>query len=122
MFRGWPTEYAEVQQIIDLAEGAFSKVGISEAEAKETYGALSRYCITDDYENVKTQKHKLKICSVHLKQYTSEYTGYIWVRYDQEGLTEEGDIDMGSWDAMALWCLEKDETGNWYVAKVREMP
>lgn len=122
MFRGWPTEYSQIQPIIDTAEEAFSQVGISKADAEETYEALGRYCITDDYENVTTEKHKLKVLSVRLDQYTSEYKGYIWVRYDREGLTVDGKTEMGSWDVEALWCLEKDEIDNWYVAEVKEMP
>ena len=122
LFRGLPSYHIKTSQIMKNAESAFSELGLTEDEAQEKYGALGMYCITTDYEDVVKEKHKLRLCSVMLDTYTSEHLGYMWVYYNQEGLTESGEVSTGSWKIYALWYLEKDENGNWYVADIKEGP
>lgn len=122
LFRGVPTHHMKAANIIDAAEMPFSDLGLSAEEAKKKYGRLSRYCITSDYKDVVKEKHKLKVWSVILNTYTSEYDGYIWVCYSQEGLNEKGELSTGCWEVPALWCLEKDENGEWYVSDIKESP
>ena len=122
LFRGIPNHHIETRNIMKAAEAAFSELGLTEAEAKEKYGQLSRYCITDDYEDVVKEKHNLRLCSVMLNTYTSEHAGYMWVYYNQEGLTKDNGVSTGSWKIYALWLLEKDQNGEWYVADIKEGP
>lgn len=122
LFRGLPSHHIKTAHIMETAEAAFSELGLTKDEAQEKYGALSRYCITTDYEDVVKEKHNLRLCSVMLDTYTSEHTGYMWVYYNQEGLTKKGEVSTGSWKIYALWYLEKDKNGNWYVADIKEGP
>lgn len=122
LFRGWPSDYLQIQDILRTAEDAFSELGISKEEAKRKYGELGRYCITDDYDNVVKEKHKWNVLSVILNTYTAEDLGYIWIRYDQEGLDKDGEVCTGSRRIEALWCLEKRDNGEWYVSDVKEGP
>lgn len=122
LFRGLPSHYMQINRIVDTAEEAFSDLGLSVDEAKTKYGVLGRYSITSDYSDVVKEKHNLRILSVILNTYTSEYAGYIWVRYDQEGFDDKGDLSMGSENATALWCLEKGVNDEWYVCDIKEGP
>ena len=122
LFRGLPSYHIKTSHIMKSAESAFSELGLTEDEAQEKYGALGMYCITTDYEDVVKEKHKLRLCSVMLDTYTSEHSGYMWVYYNQEGMTESGEVSTGSWKIYALWYLEKDENSNWYVADIKEGP
>lgn len=124
LFRGLPGHHVQVSNIKKNAEAAFSELGLTESEAKEKYGVLSRYCITSDYEDVVKEKHNFRVCSVILNMYAAEddCSGYMWVYYNQEGLTESGEVDTGSWRIYSLWYLDKDENGNWYVADIKEGP
>lgn len=122
LFRGWPSQRLEVSDIVDTAEAAFSEIGLSREEAKEKYGELGRYVITSEDEDVVKEKHRLKVWSVSLDRYTSESLGYMWVCYDQEGYDKNGEVSTGSWEVPALWCLEKDEDGKWYVSSIKERP
>ena len=122
LFRGLPSYHIKTAHIMDTAEDAFSELGLTKDEAQEKYGELSIYCITSDYEDVVKEKHNLRLCSVMLDTYTSEHAGYMWVYYNQEGLTENDEVSKGSWKIYALWYLEKDKNGNWYVADIKEGP
>lgn len=123
LFRGLPWHHVQVNHIVKTAEDAFSDLGLSADDAKNKYGVLGRYCIASDlYSDVVQEKHKLRILSVILNTYTSENAGYIWVCYDQEGLDDNGDLNMASKNAIALWGLEKDANGKWYVCDVKEGP
>ena len=122
LFRGMPTEHMAVSHIVDTAEDAFTELGLSEEEAYEKYGELGRYCITSDYDDVVKEKHRLRIWSVSLNNYTAEALGCIWVFYSQEGLTKDGKISTGSWKIPAIWYLDKDENGEWYVTGIKEAP
>ena len=122
LFRGLPSHHIKTSHIMKNAESAFSELGLTEEEAQEKYGALSRYCITADYDDVVKEKHNLRLCSVMLDTYTAEHAGYMWIYYNQEGSTEKGEVSTGSWKIYALWCLEKDKEGNWYVIDIKEVP
>ena len=119
----FPGHHRQVSDIKKTAEAAFSELGLTEEEAAEKYGLLSRYCITSDlYPEVVREKHNLRLCSVMLDAYTAESAGYIWVYYNQEGLMENGEVGRGAWWVYALWYLERDESGSWYVADIKEGP
>ena len=122
LFRGLPSHYMQVNKIINTAEEAFSDLGLSVEDAKKKYGVLGRYCITSEYSDVVQEEHNLKIWSVILNTHTSEYAGYIWVCYEQEGFDDKGELSMGSENATALWCLEKGANDEWYVCDVKEGP
>lgn len=122
LFRGLPSYHIKTAHIMKTAEDAFSELGLTKDEAQEKYGELSRYCITADYDDVVEEKHNLRLCSVMLDTYTSGHAGYMWVYYNQEGLNEKAEVSTGSWKIYALWYLEKDKNGNWYVADIKEGP
>lgn len=123
LFRGRISHHMQVRDIIDKAEKAFGETDISEEEAAEKYGLLSRYCYTNEsYEDVVKENHNLRVWSVKLGMNEAEYDGYIWCCYSQEGMNEEGVTITGSKNVPALWCLEQDEQGTWDVAEIKEMP
>ena len=123
-FRGLPTNRIQVSNIIKTAETAFSDIESTENEAEEKYGALSRYAVpSDDYSEVIKEKHKLRIWSIILNlSSTAEYRGYMWVYYSREALDKDGNVVCGSWRIPALWCLDKDDNGEWYVKDIKEGP
>ena len=107
------------QPIMDLAEEAFSSIGMTEAEAKRTYGKLSRYVLsTDVFGDVVSEHHTLELLSAHF-QYSQ---GLIWVYYSQEGLDQNGERITGSFQIESLWKLCKEEDGQWYVCDIKEHP
>ena len=125
LFRGLPGYHFQVSDIKKTARSAFSELGLTEQEAKEKYGELSRYCITkDSYPDVVSEKHNFRVLSVMLNVFAADddCSGYMWVYYNQEGLDESGEIDTGSWRIESLWYLDKDKKGNWYVKDIKEMP
>ena len=121
-FRGTPWDIAKVSHIMDTAEAAFSELGLTNEEADAKYGALSRYCITSDYDNVVAENHSLKLWSVRLNTYTAEHKGYMWVYYSQKGLTKDGETSTAGMRIPAVWYLDKDENGEWYVTDIKEAP
>ena len=123
MFRGFVCQQLQVRDVMKLADEAFSDVGISVEEAEEKYGALSIYCLTDDYSEVVDEKHKLRLWSVRtFNVYTVGSPGYMWVYYSQDGFDKDGNSVTGASQIPALWYLEKDKNGNWYVADIKEGP
>lgn len=125
LFRGLPGYHFQVSDIKKTARSAFSELGLTEQEAKEKYGELSRYCIAKDlYPNVVSEKHNFRILSVMLNLFAADddCSGYMWVYYNQEGLDESGEIDTGGWKIYSLWYLDKDKNGKWYVKDIKEMP
>ena len=68
----------QAQPIMDLAEEAFSSIGLTETEAKRAYGKLSRYTYNKDiYADVAAEHHTLELLSADF-----EYSeGLIWVYY-----------------------------------------
>lgn len=124
LFRGLPTNRIQVSNIIDTAETAFSDIESTENEAKEKYEVLSRYATaSDDYRGAITENHKLRIWSVILNPSpTAEYRGYMWVYYSREVLDKDGNVVRGAWRVPALWYLDKDDHGEWYVKDIKEGP
>lgn len=122
-FRGFISHRIKVSGIMETAENAFSEVGITEKEAEEKYGILSRYCYTQRaYGDVVKEKHKLRLWSVILDTHTSEHAGYMWVYYSRKGFDESGKINTGSRGILSLWCLEQDGNGQWRVVDIVESP
>ncbi|MCB6994649.1 hypothetical protein LI177_14280 [bacterium 210820-DFI.6.37] len=88
------------------------------------YGVLGEYANASDINNeVVSENHKLRIWSVILHPSpTAEHRGYMWVYYSSEGLDKYGNVARGAWRVPALWYLDKDEHGEWYVKDIREGP
>lgn len=124
LFRGLPTNRIQVSNVIQTAEAAFSDIESTYDEAKEKYGVLSRYAIpSDDYSGVIAENHKLRIWSIILNPSpTAEHRGYMWVYYSSEALDKDGNVVCGSWRVPALWYLDKDDDGEWYVKDIKEGP
>lgn len=89
----------QAQPIMDLAEEAFSSIGLTEAEARSAYGKLSQYAYPIDvYEDVVDERHILKLLSAHF-----EYDeGLLWIYYSREGLDRNGEVMVGSWEVQSL--------------------
>lgn len=107
------------QPVLELAEQAFSDLGLTEAEAAVRYGALSRYCFSRDrYPEVVREEHDLDLWSAHF----SGGSGQMWVFYSQEGYDAAGNCTAGSWRAPSLWYLERTLDGTWEVIYIKEHP
>jgi len=58
---------------------------------------------------------KVKVWSVHLETYTSQYDGYIWMAYTENGW----------YNYPVLLCLDKEDEGvdsGWRVVEIKEAP
>ena len=119
MYIGTPWDRADVKEVMNLANQAFSDCGHSKVENENKYGRLSVYASSiETYpETVKTE-YSLKLWSAHL----GENEGYLWVYYSQEGLDINGETDYGSWNTPSLWKVEKDAKGEWVVTEIKEHP
>lgn len=109
----------QAQPIMDLAEEAFSDIGLTEAEARNVYGKLSQYAYPIDvYEGVVDERHTLKLLSAHF-----EYgEGLLWVYYSQEGLDRNGEVVVGSWEVESLWRVARTKSGQWKLYDIKEHP
>ena len=107
------------QPVLDLAEQAFSTLGLTQAEAAARYGKLSRYCFPGDiYPEIVREEHDLDLWSAH---FSGSY-GYLWVYYSQTGYDETGTVRTGSFRVPALWTLEQTPDGAWEVISIKEHP
>ena len=107
------------QPVLDLAEQAFSTLGLTQAEAAARYGKLSRYCFPGDiYPEIVREEHDLDLWSAH---FSGSY-GYLWVYYSQTGYDETGAVRTGSFRVPALWTLEQTPAGIWEVISIKEHP
>ena len=107
------------QPVMDLAEQAFSDLGLTEAEASVRYGKLSRYCFPRDrYPEVVREEHDLDLWSAHF----SGGSGQMWVYYSQSGYDETGALRTGSFRVPSLWFLEQAPDGTWEVIQIKEHP
>ena len=109
----------QAQPIMDLAEEAFSGIGLTEAEARNAYGKLSQYAYPIDvYEGVVNERHTLKLLSAHF-----EYDeGLLWVYYSREGLDRNGEVMVGSWEVESLWRVARTKSGQWKLYDIKEHP
>ena len=109
----------QAQPIMDLAEAAFSSIGLTEVEARNAYGKLSRYAYPIDvYEDVVDERHTLKLLSAHF-----EYDeGLLWVYYSREGLDRNGEVIVGSWKVESLWRVARAKSGQWTIYDIKEHP
>ena len=58
---------------------------------------------------------KVKVWSVHLETYTSQYDGYIWMAYTEDGW----------YNYPVLLCLDKEDEvieGSWRIVDIKEAP
>lgn len=124
IFRGLPINRLQVASIIETAEAAFSDVESTQDEAMQKYGVLGGYANASDINNeVVSENHKLQIWSIILHPSpTAEHRGYMWVCYSSEGLDKDGNVACGASQVPALWYLDKDENGEWYVKDIKEGP
>ena len=107
------------QPVLDLAEQAFSALGLTQAEAAARYGELSRYCFPRDlYPEVVREEHSLDLWSAHF----DGGCGQMWVYYSQRGYDEAGALRTGSSRVPALWYLEQAPDGAWEVISIKEHP
>lgn len=107
------------QPIMDLAEDAFSSIGLTKTQANSAYGKLSEYTYcTDVYEDVVSERHTLELLSAH---FTSN-RGLIWVYYTREGLDESGEVITGSARVESLWKAALGKSGQWKIYDIKEHP
>lgn len=107
------------QPVLDLAEQAFSTLGLTQAEAAARYGKLSRYCFPRDiFPEVVREEHTLELWSAH---FDSSY-GQMWVYYSQAGYDETDTRRTGSFRIPSLWYLERTPDGAWEVISIKEHP
>ncbi len=104
------------EDVMEIAEEAFSDTTSTDAHAVEKYGLLARYARAE--EGVVWEEHTLKLWSARF--YSAD--GYMWVYYSREGKTADGSIAYGSWRIPSLWYLEKDAQGEWRVTYIKEHP
>ena len=116
---GSGADRAEAQSILRQADAAFRDCRHTSAENEELYGVLSRYATDTDYWNdVSFVNHSLELWSAHL----DDTEGYLWVYYSYEVINSEGQVVSGSKNIPSLWTVEKDSTGKWIVASIKEHP
>lgn len=109
----------QAQPIMDLAEEAFSSIGLTEAEAANAYGKLSQYTYPIDvYEDVVDERHSLELLSAHF----DSGEGLIWVYYTQQGLDQSGQVITGSSRIESLWKAVRGEDGQWEIYDIKEHP
>ena len=116
---GSGADRAQAQSILRQADAAFHDCNHTSAENEELYGVLSRYATdTDHWDNVSFVNHSLELWSAHL----DDTSGYLWVYYSYEAIDREGNVVRGSKDVPSLWTVEKERTGEWIVAGIKEHP
>ena len=119
IYRGSIFDCLEVQPLMRKADAAFQDYTHTRRENMDQYGLLFLYAIdTDFYDNVIDVKHSLKLWSAHL----DDKEGVLWVYYFQEAIDSNGNIVCGSWRVPSIWCVEKDEHGEWFVEHIYEHP
>ncbi len=114
---GSPTDRAEAQAVLRLADAAFHDCRHTREENQELYGLLSRYA-TDVSRGASFVTHSLELLSAHL----GETNGSLWVNYTKQAFDQNGDKISGSSNVYSLWNVEKDDSGAWVVTEIREHP
>lgn len=105
------------EEVLKVAELAFSDLKTPREEKAEKYGLLSRYAV-DAERGAAGESHSLELWSAHF----DSSSGTMWVYYYKEAYDENGDLLCGSWDIPSLWYLEKNKTGEWVVTGIKERP
>lgn len=119
LFIGSEADRREAQSVLRLADKAFNDVRHTRAENEEEYGLLARYATsTDSRPDMAFNEHSLELWSAHL----GKDEGMIWVYYSSETFDHDGNTVRGSWRIPSLWIVEKNETGEWVVVKIKEAP
>lgn len=109
----------QAQPVMDLAEEAFSSIGLTEAEAGNAYGKLSQYAYPIDvYADVVDERHSLELLSAHF----DSGEGLIWVYYTHEGLDQNGEVITGSYRIESLWKVNREKDGQWKIYDIKEHP
>ena len=108
----------EVQQVLDDIENAFCYDDINE-DCNEKLGVLSKYCLCkNDYPDVVREKHTIDFVTAKI----TGNSGYIWIRYNQEGFDGKSDEPLtGSWDILSRIEIAKKD-GKWVAVFVDEAP
>ena len=121
------------RETMDLAEEAFSTMGISREEAEARFGVLARFCTTADYyPSAASEEHSLRLWTAHFPREGGSVDGnrsgsaYLWVCYWQRAADVEGKLVRGSGTKsepiVSLWRLEEQPDGTWKVVGIREHP
>ncbi len=119
MYIGSPWDLLQAQEVMKLADEAFSDVQHTRAENEERYGLLSYYATpTDSYKDAAFNEHSLSLWSAHL----GREEGWIWVYYTSETYNHDGVLVRGSSKVPALWKVEKGDNGTWTVTQIKEHP
>ncbi len=119
LYIGSSADRAEAQSVLRLADKAFNDIRHTRAENEEAYGLLARYATsTDSYGDTAFNEHSLELWSAHL----DGDMGWIWVYYSSETFNHDGSTARGSWRIPSLWIVEKNDSGEWVVVKIREHP
>ena len=118
-FRGYPSDVHTARLFMAQAEEAFSDLTSSSEELSDRYGLFKRYAYGnrdgDDHE-----KHSLRLWAADFDSFDGY--GYVWVYYSSELYDAAGENIAGSWHIPSLWIFEKDESGKWILARIKEHP
>lgn len=119
MYIGTPWDRAAAEDVMNLANKAFSDCRHSKIENENKYGKLSVYASSiETYPDAVQTEYSLKLWSAHF----GEKEGYLWVYYSQEGLDNNGEMVFESVGVASLWKVNKDAKGNWVVIEIKEHP
>lgn len=103
-----------VQPVLDFADEAFSYLG--DGDSYELFGKLGLYSY-NNYRGVVSEEHNIDFLTAKL----DDDSGYLWIKYFQEGYDETGECTTGSWECKSRWSLEKSN-GEWVVSDILEHP
>lgn len=120
---GTPGDRKIAIDIINMASlTAFSDTTHTYEENLKLYGELGQYAWDKHYfeEGYERQAfyetHSLELLSAHI----DKEHGYMFVKYSQQAIGENGETVSGAWDIVSLWEIEKTADGNWNVIKITE--
>lgn len=109
-----PEDRIAIQPVLDFADEAFSYLG--DVDSHELFGELGIYSY-NNYSDVISETHGIDFLTAKL----NGDSGYLWIKYFQEGYDETGERTTGSWECKSRWSLEKIN-GEWVVTDVLEHP
>lgn len=103
-----------VQPVLDYADEVFSYLG--DGDKYELFGKLGIYSY-NNYSDVVSETHGIDFLTAKL----NGDSGYLWIKYFQEGYDETGECTTGSWECKSRWSLKKTD-GEWVVSDILEHP